>query len=170
MCALRHGDAHGEPGLRGRAIGFTSALPPRQLATSPFISEARGDAAAVAVIAGADDRAAGDIDFVRHVDHVERRAPVLVPFVAHQTCHSRAACLFVRRRCSHAEQACMQNQQLGSRSLRSDTVAIIPQIVTCTECRYRWLRLPATTFVITHSSSRSNRRVEWVLRQSRIRR
>lgn len=26
------------------------------------------------------------------------------------------------------------------------------------ECRYRWLRLPATTFVITHSPSRSNRR------------
>jgi hypothetical protein len=25
------------------------------------------------------------------------------------------------------------------------------------ECRYRWLRLPATTFVITHSPSRSNR-------------
>jgi len=26
------------------------------------------------------------------------------------------------------------------------------------ECRYRWLHVPATTFVITHSPSRSNRR------------
>jgi hypothetical protein len=28
---------------------------------------------------------------------------------------------------------------------------------TISECRYRWLRLPATIFVITHSPSRSNR-------------
>jgi hypothetical protein len=30
-------------------------------------------------------------------------------------------------------------------------------MATISECRYRWLRLPATTFVITHSPSRSNR-------------
>jgi len=32
------------------------------------------------------------------------------------------------------------------------------QIATCSGCRYRRLRAPATTFVITHSPSRSNRR------------
>ncbi len=32
------------------------------------------------------------------------------------------------------------------------------QIATISECRYRWLRVPATTFIITHSPSRSNRR------------
>ncbi len=32
------------------------------------------------------------------------------------------------------------------------------QMATISECRYRWLRVPATTFVITPSPSRSNRR------------
>ena len=32
------------------------------------------------------------------------------------------------------------------------------QTATISECRYRWLRLPATTFVITRSPSRFNRR------------
>src|ERR1700686_1677298 len=31
-------------------------------------------------------------------------------------------------------------------------------MATISECRYRWLRVPATTFVITHSLSRSDRR------------
>src|ERR1700722_17543866 len=31
-------------------------------------------------------------------------------------------------------------------------------MATTSECRHRWLRLPATTFVITHSPSQSNRR------------
>ena len=31
-------------------------------------------------------------------------------------------------------------------------------MATISECRYRWLRVPATAFVITHSPSRSNRR------------
>jgi len=39
-----------------------------------------------------------------------------------------------------------------------DTVHRPFQTVTISECRYRWLRLPATTFVIAHSPSRSNRR------------
>src|SRR6266403_1009557 len=33
-----------------------------------------------------------------------------------------------------------------------------PQLATISECQYRWLRVPATTFVITHSPSRSNHR------------
>ncbi len=32
------------------------------------------------------------------------------------------------------------------------------QTATISECRYRWLRVPATTFVIVHSPSRSNHR------------
>ena len=35
---------------------------------------------------------------------------------------------------------------------------VIRQTGTISECRYRWLESPATTFVITHSPSRSNRR------------
>jgi hypothetical protein len=31
-------------------------------------------------------------------------------------------------------------------------------MATIKECRYQWLRVPAPTFVITHSPSRSNRR------------
>jgi hypothetical protein len=34
----------------------------------------------------------------------------------------------------------------------------LSQMATISECRYRWLRVPATTFVITHSPSRFNRR------------
>ena len=34
----------------------------------------------------------------------------------------------------------------------------VRQMATVSECRYRWLRVPATTFVITHSPSRSKRR------------
>jgi len=37
------------------------------------------------------------------------------------------------------------------------TEARARQMVTISEYRYRWLRLPATTFVITHSPSRSKR-------------
>src|SRR5260370_41158241 len=32
------------------------------------------------------------------------------------------------------------------------------QIPTISECRYRWLRVPATTFIITHSPPRSDHR------------
>jgi hypothetical protein len=38
------------------------------------------------------------------------------------------------------------------------TRLITSQTATISECRYRWLRLPATTCVITHSPSRFNRR------------
>src|SRR6266852_323608 len=32
------------------------------------------------------------------------------------------------------------------------------KLATISECRYRWLHVPATTFIITRSPSRSNRR------------
>ena len=40
----------------------------------------------------------------------------------------------------------------------SGTRPITPQMATISECRSQWLRVPATTFIITHSPSRSNRR------------
>ncbi|SRR5216684_6941775 len=53
----------------------------------------------------------------------------------------------------------------------SVTGAVALQIATVSECRYRWLHVPATTFIITHSPSRSNRRdgsVFWVTQGKRL--
>ncbi len=44
-----------------------------------------------------------------------------------------------------------------------------PQMATISECRYRWLRVPATTFIITHSPSRSNRRDRFSFSEERKR-
>ena len=59
----------------------------------------------------------------------------------------------------------VRNFVLGGAPLRSQslvqraaTTHITHQIATWSECRYRWLRVPATTFVITRSPSRFNRR------------
>ena len=47
---------------------------------------------------------------------------------------------------------------IGRRSLRSGRRDDPRQTATTSECRYRWLRVPATTFVITRSPSRSDSR------------